>query len=156
MGEGISFICKHCGKENIALWGIGMFFLQSYKETIQQVKNGECGAEYQKLVERFPVYGINTEKYVFTCDRCNTWRCEKDMTFYVPKEKDSDLTYHETEDSSKKDYKYIREVNHRCPKCSRPMRRMSHNEAMNRLSTGWCGYCGAVNNTEDISHVMWD
>ncbi len=165
MGEGISFTCKHCGKENCALWGIGMIFPLSYQETIQQVKNVECGAEYKELAESFPLFAVNSEKYVFTCDRCNTWRCDKDMSLYVPnniekyKRKKIDemyWPYYETEDSLEQDYRLVKKVNHRCDKCKRPMRRMSHDEAMNRLSTGWCGYCGAVNNTEDISHVMWD
>ena len=86
MGSGYDFKCKKCKTEYSAMLGIGMMFPRVYQGTVEDIKNGKYGPEWQQIMSSEEFVAVNAEREVYICSECKHWELDLNLALYRPKD----------------------------------------------------------------------
>lgn len=155
MGHGISVICNDCGKKEYLTVGIGFMYPDIFQDTLEEIKQGKHGNEWQSLCNSSEYVAVDAERYFFLCSKCNHWDLGLGMDLYKPndpdeirKEKYGDKTVEEwgympywTREQKENKYTLLKKYIHVCPNCNIEMERYDKiPENITELIR--CEYCG--------------
>ncbi|MBP5625084.1 MAG: hypothetical protein J6X36_09475 [Lachnospiraceae bacterium] len=162
MGNGRKMKCNQCGFEYTRFEGAGFRFPTVYAETVEKAKCGELGEELKTFFEEHPDGAINAESVTLCCDECGDLAPFKDLTMYIPKEKERPDTEHGrwsvampyegadyvTRSELSEYYVKYKEYTHKCGKCGGKMHIVSSDEKL------FCPHCKVP--METASMMCWD
>ena len=164
MGRGFKFVCKNCGHEYDAFFGIGMFFLDVYEACIADIKSGKYGEEWKALLQSQEYIAVDAEKYLYVCKSCGNWKIDMSLSLYAPKEPDKipDIQYgiktvkewgyvpYVTSVDLEENYSFMKSYVHKCDRCGKRM----HKDFLDYSTHLPCPKCGTENNV--YSPFFWD
>ena len=90
MGRGYCFECKKCHYEYDVCVGFGMLFSYTYKQIVNEIKNGVYGNEWKDIFLSRNDIAVNAEKYLYTC-QCGNWSVKPSLSLYAPKNSDKPI-----------------------------------------------------------------
>ena len=156
MGNGYLIRCVNCNYEYRALLGYGMLFPTVYQETVEGIKEGKFGEEYQKFFEEHPDAAVNCEAYMAICQDCGAFDTVKSMSLFLPKKSDGKtlnvgcLTFQDI----KADYKIAKKYPHKCSSCGGNLKPIDLIDKLSQKAVR-CPVCkGEMQLTPDL--LLWD
>ena len=151
MGQGFDYRCCKCGYEFSALLGVGYAYPLTYKETMQEAREGKLGEDIKKFLEGNPQGAIDPKNVVAQCKICGEYEQVQDLSMYIPKEtkgeklnKDIDFVV------DFKDYKLEKKYDHKCSTCGGKMK-ILRGKALDSLT---CPRCKSE--MERVEGFLWD
>lgn len=127
MGAEWNLLCPKCGTEYSVRLGIGYVFPLEYKETVNEIKAGKYGTDWQKLFGSVPGAAVNAEAEFYVCAFCGGFSNEKNLSVYSPKGKSREAHTDQTGskyctlDDLKEGYRLVKSYVHKCPECGKRM-----------------------------------
>lgn len=167
MGDGRTFICKHCNKEHDIYFGIGFMFPITYREKVEEIRAGKYGEEWKELFNSKEFVAVDAQRYLYYCKKCGHWEDTTCMDLYEAKHLDKvrktqkstdeadkvDKTSYVMDYELKRDWKLLKAYEHNCPNCNKPM--AWTDDCNDKVLDGIkCPDCGNI--MEDGGIVTWD
>ena len=163
MGNGTVFRCEKCGYEDTVMNGIGFRFPDLYQGTVNAIKAGEYGREWEEFFKRTSGAAVNAGLELYVCPVCNNFETALNLSLYAPNSQRvskrhnipfavgypaADMEYvmpHELD----KDYHLVKEFEHKCTECGGKMEVYSSGDRLK------CPLCkdGLM---EEADRIMWD
>lgn len=167
MGEGFSLHCKNCDFQRSVYLGIGFAYPRIYKETVEEIKQGEFGEKLSAYFREHADAAVDPTIVLLSCPRCGKFTTDKKMAVFLPvpgydhskRQRIAwcsampcyDIDYvspSELEDH----YRQTEAYHHRCEKCGVPMEILSKEQL--KRATLSCPKCrGSIIIDQNI---MWD
>ncbi len=130
MGYGMSVICQNCGKEEIYMLGIGMFF-SSLENALYMAAPRPKRKRIQEILSSCKLPISDYEYKLYTCPRCNTLYNRFYVNIY-----DNDISVYESK--------------FKCGKCRKKLI-----EAKKGIHNYNCSFCGR-NALKIKQELLWD
>ncbi len=151
MGHGLIVKCKKCKTEKAFNTGIGMAFPSEYKDITDGINKGDYGKEWQAFFEENPGPAVNANRSIYQCEACHELVEEYNLSLYNnkkgnPPEHGVCFPWELSEGG----YEFVKEYEHRCPKCGKVMRRIDEGNVPS-LPCPKCGRKLII-----VDEVMWD
>ncbi|MCM1313800.1 MAG: hypothetical protein NC040_02415 [Muribaculaceae bacterium] len=149
MGHGYCFDCKKCHYEYDVCVGSCMLFSYTYKQIVNEIKNGVHGNNWKYVFSSRNDMVVNATKYLYIC-QCGNWSVEPSLSLYAPKNSNKLTKTYVMEYDLKSDYYCIINYIHICKKCGAEMYKtdITHKTLLP------CPKCNNINQTSGI--INWD
>ena len=132
MGVGHKLVCRKCGYQFDARFGVGYTFPLVYQETIRAGKEGKLGKDIQGFLLKHPDGALNCEEVMLLCTSCGELVMGQDLSMYIPQNTQAATDNGRAlsaEDASyvgpgelKRNYRLAKRHEHLCEKCGGTMR----------------------------------
>lgn len=157
MGYGYTYYCKKCKKEHTVELGNGFLYQHDLEFETNKGWWGWYGEEYKKLITEIPYSYIETNKYLYYCQKCHHFEVNMEMSIYKinPECLSKDEKEHPTKIYEKipklkdSDRILVKEYVRFCPKCQT---KLEKKEELNIALE--CPECGET--MEIIYDIHWD
>ncbi|MBR1806124.1 MAG: hypothetical protein IJ774_07045 [Selenomonadaceae bacterium] len=151
MGVGYDLHCDNCGYKLEAYFGVGMFFSQTYEETLTKAREGKLGRRAKKFLREHPDGAIDCSLILAQCIYCGQYETVSDLTMYLPKKNaPADILPWEL----RKYCKAFAAYPHTCKHCGGDMKLISERTFVRRMSNLKCPKCHRKFDEPGI--IMWD
>ena len=166
MGDGRVFRCKSCGYEYEMWTGVGMAYPRTYKEAMEDAKEGRYGNELKTFIEEHPDCAIDITLAPYVCENCGQYSSAERMDAFVPKDgaangEDNSQIWSTAFSGAGYNYVTPSEIienytlslkhRHRCECCGGDLRELSEKEIKKGLA---CPRCHSLLVEEDM--ILWD
>ena len=148
MGLVYEFRCKKCKHQYNILLGYGKLYSYSYKQTVENIKNGIYGDKWKNIFLSRDNLVVDIKQCLYTC-QCGNWSLERALNLYSPKNSAKPAPPYVMEDDLKSDYYRIGHYKHICKKCSAEMHKTDNTSEI-MLS---CPECENINNPSILVYV---
>ena len=167
MGDGYSFRCKKCGYSFMANLGVGFFFPQVYRDTVNAMKQGDYGEKPKRFFEENPKGAITCDSVLVKCKDCGNYFDVPELKMFTPKPgyhppgpkprgswsgpfPSEEIEYVGSEIWD--NYDYYDQYEHRCPDCNGTVEFIPYEDIKNGNII--CGKCGERMEMEGF--IFWD
>jgi len=86
MGSIFRYEHKDCGFEYKHFDGVGFMGMELEQKAYEKIKNGECGEDWQKLLQDNPYAKVTVHNALSYCEKCKKYHSIPQMKLYIPKD----------------------------------------------------------------------
>jgi len=166
MGRDYEYICKNCGKKYTFTFGIGYFYPLDYDKTVEAIKNGDYGQEWQQLSQTKDPFLVDIENRLYICNDCGNLQDETCLDIYELNDKADkenikepyDIMFShfierwaEEEEEDDEGCHLFKRYPHKCNRCNSTSIHQATEQELEELP---CPNCGTLNEYE--AAIDWD
>ena len=154
MGSGKSFKCSKCDYIFTSMTGVGMLFVTQYQRTVEEIKAGKFGTEWQHFFEEHPDGKVDCGRELLVCKYCGVPKTDTNLSLYLPKEDSKEkLSEYPLPFELKEEYTLYAKFPHKCKNCGGACKIVTDVKKV----TLNCPECGEPMKEDlDLSSICWD